>query len=114
MNGVEFIVKLRCRGEKSDSAIRSAYKEQFGNLKEYQADLKQAKSHIKEYFEKNIHELGADIAMHLWDLYSKNYKLQDYRECRTILKQIVDFSQIASVEKTNQKADPLLELMKLN
>jgi hypothetical protein len=91
--GVELIVSLRAKGEKSDSAIKAAYKSEIGSVKNYAKDSKAAKSVIAEYFQKNMEELSADVSMHLWDLYAKNYKLQDYRECRAILKQITDLTQ---------------------
>lgn len=92
MEGVEFIVRLRARGEKSEAALKAAYKEEFGNTKNYTKDLQEAKTVIAEYFQRNIEELAKDVALHLWDLYGKNYKLQDYRECRTILRQITDLT----------------------
>lgn len=96
MDGVEFIVRLRAKGEKSDAALKSAYKEEFGSTKNYTKDTKDAKTVISEYFQRNIEELANDVALHLWDLYGKNYKLQDYRECRTILKQITDLTGIVN------------------
>jgi len=103
MEGVVFIIKLRSRGEKSQAAIKAAYKEQFGNTKQFNADAKSAKEFIAEYFQKNLSLLAEDVSMHLWDLYSKNYKLQDYRECRAILKNIIELGQSVKEESTNAK-----------
>lgn len=111
MEKVEFIIRLRARGEKSESAIKAAYKSEFGNLKTYPQDKAEAKKAIAEYFQKNVEALAEDVALHLWDLYSKNYKLQDYRECRAILKQITDLTatvnETATVEKKEE--NPILK-----
>lgn len=116
---VEFLLELRSKGEKSSTVLLSAWKEKY-NLSEgqFRVDYGKAKAIIAEYFQKDIEELSHEVSRHLWDLYAKSMKLQDYRECRAILKQITDLAISASTISATQKpveekpASPLLALMK--
>jgi len=116
---VEFILEMRSKGEKSSTVLMSAWKEKY-NLSEgqFRADYSKAKAIIAEYFQKDIEELSNEVSRHLWDLYAKSMKLQDYRECRAILKQITDLAISANVISAARKtveekpASPLMALMK--
>jgi uncharacterized Zn finger protein len=112
---IEFITYMRSRGEKSNSALKKAYEEKFNTTKDFSANLKVVDSMFSEYFKKTIEELAPEIALHYWDLYAKSYKLQDYRECRAILKELRDltgqFEEKQPVEKPVKKAS-ILELRK--
>lgn len=114
---IEFILEMRSKGEKSSTVLMSAWKERY-NLSEgqFRADYSKAKAIIAEYFQKDIEELSNEVSRHLWDLYAKSMKLQDYRECRAILKQITDLAISANAISTAQKPaeqpkSPLLALM---
>ena len=89
---IDFIMSVRAKGEKSTSVIMSGWMEQFPGLSEgqFQKDYQKAKNLIQEYFEKDVDILASEVTCHLWDLYARSLKLQDYRECRAVLKQITD------------------------
>lgn len=90
---IQFLLQLRSKGEKSETALLSAYKQKFGlSQKQYQDDSKKVKALIAEYYKADVQSLCEELSMHLWDLYAKSMKLQDYRECRAILKQISDLA----------------------
>jgi uncharacterized Zn finger protein len=112
---IEFITFLRSRGEKSNSALKKAYNDQFNTTKDFSANLKVVDAMFSEYFKKTIEELAPEISLHYWDLYAKSYKLQDYRECRAILKELREltgqYQDKQPVEKPARKQS-ILELRK--
>lgn len=101
----EFILRCRARGEKSEIRLRKAFKQEFPETgpKDFNAAQAEANKMIREYFQDNLEELFSEITMHLWELYSKNHKLQDYRECRTILKQISDLAEAVNLKKPTEE-----------
>jgi hypothetical protein len=113
---IDFIMGCRAKGEKSTSVIMSGWMEQFPGLSEgqFQKDYQKAKGIIQEYFEKDIDILCSEVTKHLWDLYAKSLKLQDYRECRAVLKQITEVALDAIKAKPEAKAEkPKSTLMAL-
>lgn len=111
------MVQLKARGEKSETALKSAYIERFGRpLQVFRKDLEEANRVISEYFTENAEQFRNDVSMHLWDLYAKSYKLQDYRECRALLKQLTDLAttakEFAAVKKEEPKVSRIMKLRK--
>lgn len=84
-----YILNLRSKGVKGRSDLLQFFTKEF-NLSESQfdKDLKIAKEKIKEYFDSDVDFQISEMAKHYWELYSKSMKLQDYRECRNILKDL--------------------------
>lgn len=114
---VAYLVQLKARGEKSKTALKSAYLEKFGMpMAAFKKDMDEANRVISEYFSENAEEFRNDVSMHLWDLYAKSYKLQDYRECRALLKQITDLAtsakEFAATKKEEVKVSRLMKLRK--
>lgn len=108
-------MQLKARGEKSESALKSAYLEKFGKpAASFKKDMEEAKRIIAEYFSENAEEFRNDVSMHLWDLYSKSYKLQDYRECRALLKNLTELAatakEFAATKKEEVKVSRLMKL----
>lgn len=104
---IDFIFALRAKGEKSKTAIQAGYKKQFGSAKDFQSAWNSVEEILKEYFQRNIELLAPEMALHYWDLYAKSYKLQDYRECRAILKDIRDLTGIVhEAAPPNQEKKP--------
>lgn len=91
---IEFLATLKAKGEKSKSALKLAFKQKFGSDKEFASAYKAVNQIFSEYFQKSIENLAPELALHYWDLYAKSYKLQDYRECRNILKDLRDLTGI--------------------
>lgn len=87
-----FILELRSKGVKGTSDLFRFFAEKYPNLskRQFEYDLKEAKKIILEYFSNDIKMQVSEIEKHYWELYSKSLKLQDYRECRSILKNISD------------------------
>lgn len=110
----EFIFTLRAKGEKSKTAIQEQYKRQFGSIKDFPAAYKMVDGMFAEYFQRNIEQLAPEMALHYWDLYAKSYKLQDYRECRAILKDLRDLTGIVhELAPPKQEDKPQSALMAL-
>jgi hypothetical protein len=91
---ITFIISLRIKGEKSKTALKAAYKNQFGNVTDFANAYKMVNTLLGEYFQKTIEKLAPELSLHYWDLYAKSYKLQDYRECRAILKELRDLTGV--------------------
>lgn len=108
-------MQLKARGEKSETALESAYLEKFGKpITSFRKDMDEANRVISEYFSENAEQFRNDVSMHLWDLYAKSYKLQDYRECRALLKQLTDLAATAKEWAAVKKEEPKVSrLMKL-
>jgi hypothetical protein len=113
---IEFLMRLRAKGEKSKKALRAAYKEQFGKDKDFAAANKEVNNMFAEYFQRNMEELAPELALHYWDLYGKSYKLQDYRECRAILKDLRDLTgtvhALAPPQVEEAAPSPIMALLK--
>lgn len=92
MNKVNFIIECRLKAVKGKTELKSLYSQQFPESSTFEKDFKEAEKIIAEYYNRDTVAGTAEIAMHLWTLYDKSYKLQDYRECRNILKQIHDIT----------------------
>jgi hypothetical protein len=93
----QFVIECRMKGEKSKTRLRKVFMEEFkgrgATAKQFEIIYKKVDEFIAEYFSQEIESLFSEITMHLWDLYNKSYKLQDYRECRAILKAITDLTE---------------------
>ncbi len=102
---VVFILDCRLQGMKSRTDIFSAFGEKWPDISfsQFELDLAKAQTIIMEYHEKNAENILSELTMHLWELYGKSLKLQDYRECRAVLKTIYDITvgktPAAAVEK---------------
>lgn len=85
-----FLLELRSKGVKSTKDLFRYFSEKYPDLtkRQFEYDLQEAKENIKEYFEKDVEFEVSEIAKHLWELYSKSFRLQDYRECRALLREI--------------------------
>jgi hypothetical protein len=111
---IEFLATLKAKGEKSKSALKAAFKQHFGSDKEFAAAYKGVNQIFSEYFQKSIEKLAPELALHYWDLYAKSYKLQDYRECRAILKDLRDLTGVVHEMQPPQKIEkPTSSVMKL-
>ena len=111
-----FILKCMSQGEKSKTQLKKAFCEAYkGKEKLFDSAYMEAKKVIAEYFKADIEELVSEITMHLWELYHKSYKLQDYRECRNVLKEIANLaiSNAAATGKTEQKESIFAKIEKL-
>lgn len=53
----------------------------------------------------------SEILSQLYDLYTKNYKIEDYRECRNILSQISDILGVKAPEKV--ESNSIIKLISL-
>lgn len=108
----QFIIECRMKGEKSKTRLRKVFMEEFkgkgGTAKQFEIIYTKVDEFISEYFANEIESLFSEVTMHLWDLYNKSYKLQDYRECRTILKAITDLAESGK----SAKAKPVEEAPK--
>lgn len=83
-----FIIEHRLKAVKGKTELRSAYAKEFGSAVGFEHAYKCAMDIIGEYYNPDTEAGTAEIAMHLWTLYEKSMKLQDYRECRAILMEI--------------------------
>lgn len=91
---VLFILDLLSKGIKGTSDIFRFFSDEYPELtkRQFEYDLKKAKDRIKEYFYEEIDDLRNELSKHLWELYNKNLKIQDYRECRNIIKTISELT----------------------
>lgn len=87
---VLYLLELRSKGVKGTSDLFRFFSEKYPDLtkRQFEFDLAEAKELIKEYHVEDVEFQVSEIVKHYWELYSKNFKLQDYRECRNILKDI--------------------------
>jgi hypothetical protein len=87
-----FILDLRSKGVKSTSDLFRFFTEKYNDVtkRQFEYDLQKAKALISEYHEKDLEFTVSEISKHLWELYNKNLKIQDYRECRNVLKDYSD------------------------
>lgn len=87
---ITFILDCRRKGEKTTSGLFRFFSEKYPNLtkRQFEYDLRVAKELIREHFETDIDFEISEIVGHYWDLYNKSLKMQDYRECRSILKEV--------------------------
>jgi hypothetical protein len=83
-----FIIEQRLKAIKGKTELRAAYTKEFGSAIGFEHAYKCAMDIIGEYYNPDTEAGTAEIAMHLWTLYEKSMKLQDYRECRAILMEI--------------------------
>ncbi len=83
-----FIIEHRLKAVKGKTELRAAYTKEFGSAIGFEHAYKCAMDIIGEYYNPDTEAGTAEIAMHLWTLYEKSMKLQDYRECRAILMEI--------------------------
>jgi hypothetical protein len=83
-----FIIEQRLKAVKGKTELRAAYTKEFGSAIGFEHAYKCAMDIIGEYYNPDTEAGTAEIAMHLWTLYEKSMKLQDYRECRAILMEI--------------------------
>lgn len=92
MEQVNFIIEHRLKAVKGKTELKRLYAREFPDSITFEKDYREAEKIIGEYYNRDTVAGTAEIAMHLWTLYDKSYKLQDYRECRNILKQIHDIT----------------------
>lgn len=87
-----FLLELRSKGVKATSDLFQFFSGKYPGLtkRQFEYDLAEAKEQIREYYEKDVEFEVSEIAKHLWELYSKSFRLQDYRECRALLREIAD------------------------
>lgn len=85
-----YILQLRSKGVKATSDLLRFFASEYPKIskRQFEYDLKKAKDLIAEHFEEDVQFQVAEITKHYWELYSKNLKLQDYRECRAILSEL--------------------------
>lgn len=93
-----FLLELRSKGVKATSDLFRYFSEKYPDLtkRQFEYDLREAKEKIKEYFEEDVNFEIAEIVKHYWELYSKSLRLQDYRECRVILKQLAEIKGLTT------------------
>jgi len=113
---IDFIFDLKIKGEKSKTSLKQEYKARFASDKDFSKIEKIVDEQLAEYFKNKIEDLAPEIAVHYWDLYAKSYKLQDYRECRAILKDLKDltlgFEQSKKGEIQERPASKLMTMRK--
>lgn len=85
-----YILELRSKGVKGTSDLFRFFSEKYPDLtkRQFEYDLKEAKELIATDNQETIDFQVSEIDKHLWELYNKSLKLQDYRECRNILKDL--------------------------
>lgn len=106
MQQVNFIIEQRLKAVKGKTELKALYVQEFQNSLTFEKDYREAEKIIGEYYNRDTIAGTAEIAMHLWTLYDKSYKLQDYRECRNILKQIHDITILRPpAESTAKEVD---------
>lgn len=99
---IHFIVYCRSKGMKSRGDLLRAFSDKYPDLTERQFDYdyQKARERIREYFESDMDFQRVELTKHLWELYSKSLKLQDYRECRNIIREISELQGL-KVNKTD-------------
>lgn len=83
-----FIIENRLKAVKGKTELKAMFAKQFNTIRGFDSAYNQAMKIIAEYYNPDTEAGTAEIAMHLWTLYEKSMKLQDYRECRQILSEI--------------------------
>jgi len=83
---IEYITELIMSGIIQRQHLLKNYISKF-ELKESQfnIDLREARKRIKEVLEVHSEDLKAELVARYNVLFTKNMKIQDYRECRAIL-----------------------------
>ena len=74
-----FIIEHRLKAVKGKTELRTLYTKEFGSALGFEHAYKCAMDIIGEYYNPDTEAGTAEIAMHLWTLYEKSMKLQDYR-----------------------------------
>ena len=115
-----FLMSIRSKGVKGNKDLFRIFSEKYPDLsyRQFEYDLKKVKDEISEYFEKDRDFEISETVKHLWELYSKSFKLQDYRECRNVLKDLANLKglneqkiKIETTVKYEGKSDEELEAL---
>lgn len=97
---IAFLIELHSKGVCGTSDLFRFFSERYPlTRRQFEYDLKKAREQIKEYHADQIEDLSALLVRNLWELYSKNLRVQDYRECRNIIKTISDITGAAQPTK---------------
>lgn len=89
------------KGIKGTSDLLRFFSEKYPKIskRQFEYDLKDARDRIKEYAVSDIEEYTSELLKHLWELYNKSLKIQDYRECRAVIKEIADITGAKAATK---------------
>jgi hypothetical protein len=98
---VAFLLECMSKGVKGTSDLFRFFSEKWPGLtkRQFEYDLAAAKETILEYHAEDIEFLINDLTRHLWELYNKSLKIQDYRECRSIIKTIAEVTGALASKK---------------
>ncbi len=67
--------------------------------------IEKAKAQREEDYNEYAQEVMSDQLSHLKNLYEKNYKIQDFKECRAVLSEMRQMLGANAPEKTENKTD---------
>lgn len=96
-----FLLDCSSKGIKGTSDLFRFFSSKYPDLtkRQFQYDLKDAKDRIREYHSEDVDFLIVDLVKHLWELYNKSLKIQDYRECRAVIKTISEITGASAAHR---------------
>lgn len=85
-----FLMRCRSQGIKTNSDLLELWLEQWPDLStsQFYKDMETVKARIMESLENDMNFEASELVRHLWELYNKNLKIQDFRECRAVIAEI--------------------------
>lgn len=108
---VTFLLDLISKGVVGTSDLFHFFSEKHPDLtkRQFEYDLRKAKEKIKEYITAEQEDITADLIKRLYELYNKSLKIQDYRECRSIVKTIAEITGVEAAKKIDHstKGEPI-------
>ena len=98
---VLFLLECHSKGIKGTSDLLRFFAEKYPNIgkRQFEYDLKDAKDRIMEYHAKDVDFIICDLTKSLWELYNKSMKIQDYRECRAVIREISEITGAKAATK---------------
>lgn len=97
---IAVVAEMDLKGDSKEKIVRYASENWKISERQTETYLKRAReSFIKEACAKNIDEHLGKVVMQHNDLYQKCYSIQDYAECRRILKDMIDLLGLAAPSK---------------
>lgn len=107
-----FILECSSKGVKGTSDLFRFFSENWPDLtrRQFEYDLKKAKDRIKEYHADDVDFMISDLTKHLWELYNKSMKIQDYRECRAIIKTISEITGATAATKIDTNITAAIQI----
>jgi hypothetical protein len=97
---ISIVAEMDLKGYSKENIVRYCAENWNIELRQSEEYLKRAReTFIEEACSKNIDEHLSKILMQHKDLYKKCYSIQDYAECRRILKDIADLLGLNAPKK---------------